>query len=415
MPRKNSYIAGLDIGTTKICCVLAQIIENQEIQVLSVGQSESKGLRKGVVVNMEETVESIKAAIEEAESRAGIPIESVYVGISGDHIRGVNSRGVVPVRGKHNEIGNDDIRRVMEAARAVTIPADREIVHVIPQEFIIDGQDGIYNPTGMTGTRLEVNVHLVTSSISNTQNVVTSVNHAGMMVDNTVLQQLASAEAILTRDEKELGCIVVDIGGGTADVAIFSRNAVWHTAVLPLGGNHITKDIAVGLRTPIHEAERIKKSSACVLPSLLQGEESVEVPSVGGRSPRLLSRKILCEIVQPRAEEILTLVQQEVKRSGFEKQLVAGAVLTGGGSLLEGLLELSEQILDMPVRRGYPKAAEGLPESFRTPANSTAIGLILHGYKSRTNHFVSETRHNGSHGFFSGMLGGMKGWFVQKL
>jgi cell division protein FtsA len=267
----------------------------------------------------------------------------------------------------------------------------------------------------MNGTRMEVNVHLVTSSITNTQNVVTAVNHAGMMVDNTVLQQLASAESILARDEKELGCIVVDIGGGTADVAIFNRNAIWHTAVLPLGGNHITKDIAVGLRTPIQEAESIKKTAACVLPSLLQVDESIEVPSVGGRSPRLLSRKILCEIVQPRAEEIFTLVQQEVKRSGFEKQLVAGAILTGGGSLLEGILELAEQILDMPVRRGYPRQTSGLPESLRTPANSTAVGLVHYGFKSRTNQYFAEVRHNNTHGFIAGVLGGMKGWFVQKL
>ena len=415
MRRKTNYIAGLDIGTTKICCVLAQVVDGEGIQILAVGQSESKGLRKGVVVNMDETIESIKAAVEEAESRAGFPLESVYVGISGDHIRGFNSRGVVPVRGKHGEIGSDDIKRVVEAARAVTIPPDREVLHVIPQEYIIDGQDGIYNPTGMSGTRLEVNVHLVTSSISNTQNVVTSVNHAGMTVDDTILQQLASAESILSRDEKELGCVVVDIGGGTADVAIFNRNAVWHTAVLPIGGNHITKDIAVGLRTPIQEAEKIKKSSACVLPSLLQSDDALEVPSVGGRLPRILSRKILCEIVQPRAEEILSLVFQEIKRAGFEKQLVAGAILTGGGSLLEGMLELSEQVLDMPVRRGCPQAMEGLPDSFRTPANSTAIGLVQYAVRSRTNRFYHETRHQSSHGLFSGVLGGMRGWFVQRL
>ena len=415
MRRKTNYIAGLDIGTTKICCVLAQATDCQDIQILAIGQSESKGLRRGVVVNMEETVESIKAAVEEAESRAGFPIEAVHVGVSGDHIRGFNSRGVVPVRGKHGEIGSDDIKRVVEAARTVTIPPDREILHVLPQEFIIDGQDGIYNPTGMSGTRLEVNVHLVTSSISNTQNVVTAVNHSGMTVDNTILQQLASAESILTRDEKELGCIVVDIGGGTADIAIFNRNAVWHTAVLPLGGNHITKDIAVGLRTPIQEAEKIKKACACVLPTLLQSDDSLEVPSVGGRLPRILSRKILCEIVQPRAEEILSLVLQEVKRAGFEKQLVAGAVLTGGGSMLEGLLELAEQVLDMPVRRGYPQELEGLPESFRTPANSTAIGLVQYGIKSRSNQFYHEMRHQNSHGIFSGVLGGMRGWFAQKL
>lgn len=395
--------------------MLAQVDNDHQVEVLSIGQSESKGLRKGVVVNMEETIESIKAAVEESELQAGMTIESVYVGLSGDNIRGFNSRGVVPVRGKHSEIGTDDIRRVVEAARAVTIPNDREVVHVIPQEFIIDGQDGIYNPTGMSGTRLEVNVHLVTSSISNTQNVVTAVNHCGMMVDNTVLQQLASAEAILTRDEKELGCIVVDIGGGTADIAIYNRNAVWHTAVLPVGGNHITKDIAVGLRTPIHEAERIKKSFACVLPSLLEEDENVEVPGVGGRSPRLLSRKILCEIVKPRAEEIFSLVRQEVIRSGFEKRLVAGAILTGGGSLLEGVLELSEQVVDMPVRSGYPGPTKGLPESFQTPVNSTAIGLILNGIKFRTNPIMNEPCHYGPKGFLSGVISGMRGWFVQKL
>lgn len=416
MARKNPFLAGLDIGTTKICLVLGQIQDRGRPQILAVAQGESKGMRRGVVVNMEEAIQSISQVVTEVEAAAGITVESAFVGISGEHLLGVNSRGVVPVRGRHGEIGPEDIRRVIEAARMVTIPNDREIIHVIPQEFIIDGQEGIFNPIGMTGIRLEVNVHLVTGSGAIIQNLITAVNHAGLSVENLVLQPLASAEAVLTRDEKELGCLLVDIGGGTTDLEVFTRNAVWSTSVLPVAGNHITKDLAVGLRTPVHEAERLKKNHTCVISSLLDEEKTIEVQGVGTRTSRTLSNRLLYEISQPRAEEILQLVFEEVKKSGFDKQqLAAGAVLTGGGSMLDGILELAEQVFDLPVRRGYPAELEGLTESMRVPANATGVGLLLYGFKSRTNQLVGEVKHRNADGTISGWIDGILNWFSKKF
>ena len=417
MPRKNEYIAVLDIGTTKICAILGQILDKGRLQVLAIGQSDSKGLRRGVVINMDEAVHAVGQAVAEVESASGLQMESAFVGISGEHIQGGNSSGVVPVRGRHSEIGAEDIKRVIEAARAIiTVPNDRDLIHIIPQEFIIDGQDGIFNPTGMTGTRLEVNVHLVTGNCATIQNIITAVNHAGVSVETVVLQPLASAEAVLSRDEKEQGCLVMDIGGGTTDLAVFTRNAVWSTAVLPVAGSHITRDLAVGLRTPIPEAEHLKKNFTCVDPSFLKEEKTIEIKAVGGGTPRVLSNRILYEIGQPRAEEILQLSLTEVKKLGFEKQqLMAGVIITGGGSLLEGILTLAEQIFDLPVRRGYPVALEGLTESMRTPANATAIGLLLYGLKSRTNQLVGELKNRLPGGILNGWVDGLLEWFSRKF
>lgn len=416
MVRKNPYIAGLDIGTTKICLVLGQLQERGRLQLIACGQSESKGMRRGIVVDMDEAVHAISQALTEAETAAGVSVESVFVGITGEHVQGANSRGVVPVRGRHNEIGLEDIQRVIEAARMVTIPSDREILHVIPQEFIIDGQAGIFNPTGMTGTRLEVNVHLVSASSANIQNIITAVNHADLHVENVVLQPLASAEAVLTKDEKDLGCLMLDIGGGTTDLAVFMRNAVWSTSILPVAGSHITKDLAVGLRTTVPEAERLKKNFAVVTPGLLKEERSIEVQGVDQRTTRTLSNRLLYEIGQPRAEEIIQLALDEVRKSGFDKkQLAAGAILTGGGSMLEGMLELAEQVLDLPVRRGYPSEVEGMAEALRIPANSTAIGLLFYGMKSRTNQLIGEVKHKNTNGMMFGWMDSILDWFSKKF
>ncbi len=407
----------LDIGSTKVCAILGQILEKRRMQVIAMGQSESKGMRRGVVVDMDEAVQAIGQAVSEVESAAGIQMESAFVGISGEHIQGGNSSGVLPIRSRHGEIGPEDIQRVIEAAQSIiTVPAERELVHIIPQEFIIDGQEGIYNPTGMTGNRLEVNVHLVTGNSSIIQNLITAVNHAGVTVENVVLQPLASAESVLTRDEKEQGCLVLDIGGGTTDLAVFTRNAVWSTAILPVAGSHITRDLAVGLRTPVPEAEHLKKIFTCVDPLLLKEEKTFEVPGVGGGLPRTYSNRILYEIGQPRAEEILQLALAEVKKLGFEKQqLMAGVILTGGGSLLEGLLTLAEHVFDLPIRRGYPGAMDGLTESMRTPANATAVGLLLYGLKSRTNQLVGEVRSRQSGGIFNRWINGTLDWFSRKF
>jgi cell division protein FtsA len=380
-PHRTSF--GIDIGTTKICVVVAETNDEGGVDVVGLGCTPSKGLRKGVVVNLEATVESIKLAVEEAELMAGVSIERAYVGMAGGHIRGFNSRGVVPIGGKEHEVTDEDLRRVLEAAKAVSLPPDRAIFHAIPQEFLVDDQDGIGNPRGMTGTRLEANVHIVTGSLSAVQNLVTCVNRTGIEVIDTVLEPLAAALAVLTPDERELGVALVDIGGGTTDLAVFERGSICHTAVLPTGGDHFTNDIAVGLRTPIPEAERIKKKFGCALSSMVEEEETLEVPTVGGRKARLMSRRVLCEIIQPRAEEVLGLVKEELERSGYLPALHAGLVLTGGGSMLEGIPEMAEQMLDLPVRCGGPRNIGGLTDVVSSPVYGTGIGLALYGLRSQ--------------------------------
>jgi cell division protein FtsA len=348
------------------------------IQVVGVGSAPSRGLRRGVVVNIDFTVEAIKQAVAEAEQMAGVEVAGVYAGVAGGHIRGLNSRGVVAVSGRDREVSEADVDRVVEAARAINMPQDREIIHVLPQTFTVDDGDGVREPIGMSGVRLEVECHIVTGAIASVQNVVRSVNRAGLAVHDIVLEPLASAEAVLSADEQELGILLVEVGGGTTNVALFREGAIWHTAILPLGGDHITNDIAVGLRTPVAEAEELKKRFGCALTARVPAEETVDVPSVGGRKPRELSRQVLSEIIQPRVEEIFRLVAKDLKRAGFEDAATAGAVVTGGTSILEGVPEVAESVLGLPVRRGMPDVG-GLSEIVRTPIHSTAVGLALYG------------------------------------
>lgn len=376
MARKDDLVVGLDIGTTKVCAIVGEVTHDG-IDIIGIGSHPSRGLRKGVVVNIEATVESIKKAIEEAELMAGCDITSVYAGISGGHVKGINSHGIVAVKNK--EVGENDINRVIDAAQAVAIPLDREVIHVIPQEFIVDEQDGIKEPLGMAGVRLEAKVHIISAAVTSAQNIVKCANRCGLNVNDIVLEPLASSEAVLSSDEKELGVVLVDIGGGTTDVVIFSEGSIVYTSVLPLGGNHITNDIAVGLRTPAAEAEKIKQKYGCSLAGLVHKDETIEVPSVGGRKPRILSRQILAEIIEPRVEEIFSLVRQEVVRSGFEEMIASGVVLTGGATLLEGMPELAEQVFDFPVRRGTPRGIGGLIDVVKSPMYATGVGLVLFG------------------------------------
>jgi cell division protein FtsA len=376
----KNFVIGLDIGTTKICCIVGEIVESGPrpvIDIVGIGTAPSNGLRKGVVINIDSTVESISRAVREAELMAGVGISSVFTGIAGGHIKSFNSTGIVAVKDK--EITQHDVQRVLDAAKAVAIPMDREVIHIIPQEYLIDDQDGIRDPIGMSGVRLEVKVHMVTGAVSAAQNIIKCANRSGLEVSEICLQPIASAEAVLSADEKELGVVIVDIGGGTSDVAIFREGAVVHTGVLALGGNHITSDIAVGLRTPQSEAERLKIEHGCALASLVKSDETVEVPGVGGRKARILSRRLLAEIIEPRIEEILQLVHTEVARSGYQNLLSGGVVLTGGTALLEGLPELAEFIFEMPVKRGIPQGVGGLNDVVNSPRFATGVGLLKYG------------------------------------
>ncbi|MCS6883804.1 MAG: cell division protein FtsA [Acidobacteriota bacterium] len=383
---KVLQVVGLDVGTTRVRVVIAEV-NGGNIEVVGVGTANSKGLRKGVVVNIDSAVESIKRALEAAEQMSGTTVEQAYVGLGGAHIRSYNSKGVVAISRKNREITVEDIRRVVDQASAVSVPSDREIVDVVPQEFTVDEQDGIGDPLGMLGMRLEVVVHIVTSPITAKQNIVTSVNRSGIIVIDTVLDPLAAAEAVLTEEEREYGTALIDIGGETTKLAIFHRGAIRHTAVFPLGGNHFTNDIAVGLRTPIPAAERIKRQYGCTLSGLLSENErqsALEIPNVGGQSARSLSRYMLCEILQARAEEIFAQVHQEIQRMGFDTQISSGVVLTGGGCLLSGMREMAEQVLDLPARLGgAPKGIGGLSDEIASPEYATALGLVVVGCKSR--------------------------------
>jgi len=377
---KNGYLVGIDIGTRKVAALIGELTEEGKIEVIGIGAAESKGLRKGVVVNLDVTSEAIKKARQEAELMAGVSISSAFVGISGAHIKSFNSRGVIAVSGRNREIGRDDIRRVIEQSKAVAIPPDREIIHVIPQEFIVDEQDGIRDPLGMNGIKLEVNVHIVTGAVTLVQNLRTCVERAGVGIEQIVLNQIADSAAVLTPDEKELGVGLIDIGAGTTEVAIFERGSLWYTSIIPLGGDNFTNDIAVGLRTAIPDAEKIKKKFGCVVSPPGEDQETIEVPSVGkGRKPRVLSRRLLAEIIQPRAEEIFRLVENDIKRMGYEKSLNSGLVLTGGTALLEGLEDVAEEIFDLPVRRGDPTGVGGLVDRVNTPDFATAVGLLEYG------------------------------------
>jgi len=395
LTKKNKYIVGLDVGTTKTCTVICELGDKNELTVIGMGSTESKGLRKGVVVNLDATVSAIKRAVEEAEKAAGTSIESAYVGLSGVHVKSFNSRGAVAITAQNREICKEDIRRVIETAKAVSLPTDREIVHVLPQEFVVDGQDGIGDPLGLLGTRLEVNCHIVTSSTTAAQNIVTAANRSGIIVADTVLQQLASAESTLTADDKELGVALVDIGGGTTDLAVFAQGAIRHTSILPLGGDQITNDIAVGLRTSIPEAEKIKRRYGCALSTLIAEDVSFEVPSVGGRQPKSISKKILCEIIQPRVEEIVGLTHEEVKQAGMETTLGAGIVVTGGSVLLEGVIDVTEQTFELPARKGIPAGLKGTAEVLSNPIYATVVGLVLYGYRTHS-HRLTKVHSNGN-------------------
>jgi cell division protein FtsA len=376
MARKDDLIVGLDIGTTKICVIVAEQTENG-IDIVGIGTHPSRGLRKGVVVDIDATVNSIKHAVEEAELMADCEITSVYAGIAGSHIRAFNSHGVVAV--KDREVSPSDVKRVIDGAKAVSIPMDREVIHVIPQEFIIDDQDGIREPLGMSGVRLEAKIHIVTAAVTSAQNIVKCANKAGLNVIDIVLEPLASAEASLAEDEQDLGVCLIDIGGGTTDVAVFGEGSIQHTSVLGLGGAHISNDIAVGLRTPFEEAERIKKRFGVASARYLASDDVISVPSVGGRRPREVSRKILCEIIEPRVDEILSLARQSLVKEGLEDRIPSGVVLTGGCSALEGLLDLAEEIFETPVRNGIPTHIGGLQDVVRGPMYATGVGLVLFG------------------------------------
>lgn len=372
-------IVGLDIGTTKIVAVVGDVTPDG-VQIIGIGSSPSKGLRKGVVINIEATVSAIHKAIEEAQRMSGMSIKKVCAGIAGSHIQGVNSHAVVAI--KDGEVKKSDIERVIEAAKAVSIPSDREILHTLPQEFIIDGQDGIREPLGMSGHRLEAKIHIVTGQVSSAQNIIKCAQRCSLEVTDIVLEQLASAYAVLSEDERELGVALVDIGGGTTDIAIFCNGSIQHTSVIPIGGQHLTNDIAVGLRTPQENAEEIKKSYGSASAKMIGKDEVIEVPSIGSRPERILRRQILGDILEPRVEEIFELIGQEIHKIGFRELLASGVVITGGSALLPGMVEVAEHVLGLPVRRGAPQGVGGLLDVVNSPIYATGVGLVLYGARN---------------------------------
>jgi cell division protein FtsA len=407
MARKadKNVIVGLDIGTSKVVALVGEITADGAIEVVGLGSQPSRGLKKGVVVNIESTVQSIQRAIEEAELMADCEINAVYAGIAGSHVRSLNSHGVVAIRDR--EATHGDVEHVIDAAKAVAIPADQRILHVLPQEFIIDGQEGIRDPIGMSGVRLEAKVHIVTGADSAAQNIIKCVQRCGLVVEDVVLEQLASSFAVLTDDEKELGVCLVDVGGGTTDIAVFGNGAIRHTAVIPIAGDQVTNDIAVSMRTPTQYAEDIKIRYACALSQLANPDESIEVPSVGDRPARRLARQTLAEIVEPRYEELFNLIREELRRSGFEEMIAAGIVLTGGSARMEGAIELAEEIFHVPVRLGLPGHVKGLSDVVRNPIYSTGVGLLL--YARENSAAASGAAALG--GNVAGVFERMKSWF----
>ena len=404
MQGHENIIVGLDIGTTKICAVVGEV-SRHEINIIGIGTHPSIGLRKGVVVNIESTVESIKKAVEEAELMAGCEISSVYAGIAGGHITGFNSRGIVAIKG--TEITPQDVERVIDAARAVAIPMDREVIHVLPQEYMVDDQSGIQNPVGMAGVRLEAKIHIVTGAVTSAHNIVKCANRAGLDVCDIVLESLASGEAVLTDEEKELGTALLDLGGGTTDLAIFSGKNIKHTFVLALGGNNLTNDIAIGLRAPLAEAEKIKTKYGTCLSRNISNSETIEVPGMGGRAPRKLPRQILGEILEPRMEEIFMLIQREIYRAGMENMIASGMVITGGSALLDGVTEIAESVADLPCRLGKPQGITGLIDVVNNPMYATAVGLVLYGARNQPPKKFRIRDKN----IFNGVMTRMKKWF----
>jgi cell division protein FtsA len=407
MAKNDQIIVGLDVGTTKICAIVGKITA-EGIEIIGIGTNPSEGLRKGVVVNIDSTVDSIKKAVHEAELMSGTDIKAVVTGIAGAHIKGFNSHGIIGV--KDREVSSKDVEKVLEAAKAVAIPMDREVIHTMAQEFIIDDQDGIKDPVGMSGVRLEVKVHIVTAAVASAQNIVRSCNRAGLEVYDIALQQIASSAAVLTPEERELGVMVIDIGGGTTDIAVFTNGSICYTASLPLGGNQLTSDIAIGLRTPVTAAEKIKKQYGCAMISLIGQNDTIEVPSVGGRPPRVLSRQVLGEIIEPRVEEILELVKRELYKSGFHDQVVSGVVLTGGSSLMPGVEELAESVFEMQARSGIPQHVGGLLDIVKSPIYATGVGLLITGGQQ-----FSPARQLNSRDkkLFYKLFSRMKSWFAE--
>ena len=397
MAKRDKYLIGLDIGSTKTCVLIAELDDDQ-VRFLALGAAESKGLRKGLIVNLDSTVSSIRRAVEEAEGVANVPVESAIIGVAGSHVRGVNSRGGVTLGNRKRDIEREDIRRTIDAARNITLPEDREVLHVLPHEFLVDAQEGIRDPAGMVGQRLEANVHLVTSSVAATQNLVTAANRAGILISDTVLEPLAAAESCLTQDEREMGCCLLDIGGGTTELIVYGGGVVRHTSAVAIGGDHFTNDLAVGLRTPIPEAERIKRHHGCASTASIQVDGPIEIASVGDRPPRTIFVHTLTEIIEPRAQELLALISDDLRRAGLDKQIPAGFVLAGGGAKLHGLVELAESTFHLPMRIAEPKGLSDMPEQVAQPEYATVIGLVMYGAKARrstpqrTGTFVSKIK-----------------------
>ncbi len=405
MSKKTEHIVGLDIGTTKICCIIGEKTPEGGIDIIGLGQYPSRGLRKGVVVNIDSTVESIKSAVEEAEMMAGFEIESTFVGIAGGHINSLNSHGIIAVKGK--EVIEKDVDRVIEAAKAIAIPLDREVIHVLPQEYIVDNQDGIKDPLGMAGVRLEAKVHIVTAAVTSAQNIVKCVNKAGLNVQDIVLEQLASSESVLSTDEKELGVAMIDIGGGTSDMAIFYQGAIKHTSVLTIAGSQMTNDIAIGLRTPNNEAEIIKHSYGCAFSPLVRADETIEVSSVGGREPKTVSRQILSEIIEARSKEMFDMLDLELTNSGYRDIITSGIVLTGGASAMEGIADLAESVFQCPVRVGTPIGLGGLIDVVNNPMYATSTGLIQYGLRVDR---LGKTRQLQGRNMFEKIFSRMRDW-----
>jgi len=401
----KNIIVGLDIGTSKVVAIVGEVKDDNTIEIIGLGSHPSRGLKKGVVVNIESTVQSIQRAVEEAELMAGVEIDSVYAGIAGSHVSSLNSHGIVAI--KDREVTHADVERVIDAARAVPIPADQKILHILPQEFIIDNQEGIHDPVGMSGVRLEARVHMVTGAVSAAQNIIKCVRRCGLEVEDLILEQLASSYSVLEDDEKDLGVCLVDVGGGTTDIAVFTGGSIRHTGVIPIAGDQVTNDIAVALRTPTQHAEEIKLKYACALTQLASPDETIEVPSIGDRPPRRLSRQTLAEVVEPRYEELLTLIQGELRRSGFEGLVAGGVVMTGGSSKMEGLIDLAEEVFHMPVRLGVPQYVTGLVDVVRNPIHATGVGLLLFGYHNRAVRVPEISGNNG----IKTVWNRMKSWF----
>ncbi len=404
---KGDQIIGMDIGTTKICVVVAEVEEDNHLKITGIGTSPSNGLKRGVVVNVAQTVQSIQRAVEEAEQASDVRIGTVYAGIAGDHIRSLNCRGVIAVSGADNEITAQDEARVIETAKAVSIPMDREIIHVLPQSFVVDDQPGVKNPIGMSGVRLEADVHMVTGAVTSAQNICKSIRRAGVEVVDLVLEPLASSYAVLSPEEEEMGVTLVDIGGGTTDVAVFYDGSIRHTAVVGLGGENVTNDISIGLRTPLRQAESIKRSRGCSSRSLVEKDETIQVPGIGGRPSYEVPREELSSIIEARMEEIFALVHREIRRTEFADMLAAGVVITGGGSMLEGAAELAEEVFGMPVSVGNPNGVTGLSDDVIAPIYATGVGLVKFGLRQEENGGALRVGGNNS---FGSVLGRMRAW-----